>query len=92
MVIGLLETHGRKETAAKGEGLEIVPKKQMQRGEKIFNEMDTDAVIERRPQLALIDELLIQTFRVLCEKNDIKMSRKFLKLGLMFSPPSTFNT
>jgi two-component system sensor histidine kinase KdpD len=57
VVIGLLETHGRKETAAKAEGLEIVPKKQMLRGEKILTEMDTDAVIERRPQLALIDEL-----------------------------------
>ena len=57
VVIGLLETHGRKETAAKAEGLEIVPKKPMLRGEKILNEMDTDAVIERRPQLALIDEL-----------------------------------
>ena len=57
VVIGLLETHGRKETAAKAEGLEIVPKKQMLRGEKMLNEMDTDAVIERRPQLALIDEL-----------------------------------
>ena len=57
VVIGLLETHGRKQTAAKGEGLEIVPKKQMLRGEKILNEMDADAVIERRPQLALIDEL-----------------------------------
>ncbi|MEG4634037.1 universal stress protein [Microcoleus sp. AR_TQ3_B6] len=57
VVIGLLETHGRKETAAKAEGLEIVPKKQMMRGEKMLNEMDTDAVIERRPQLVLIDEL-----------------------------------
>ncbi|MBD0340741.1 MAG: sensor histidine kinase KdpD, partial [Microcoleus sp. Co-bin12] len=57
VVIGLLETHGRKETAAKAEGLEIVPKKTMRRGEKMLNEMDTDAVIERRPQLALIDEL-----------------------------------
>ena len=57
VVIGLLETHGRKETAAKAEGLEIVPKKPMLRGEKMLNEMDTDAVIERRPQLALIDEL-----------------------------------
>ena len=45
VVIGLLETHGRKETAAKAEGLEIVPKKQMLRGEKMLNEMDTDAVI-----------------------------------------------
>ena len=57
VAIGLLETHGRKETAAKGEGLEIVPRKQMLRGEKMLTEMDTEAVIERRPQLALVDEL-----------------------------------
>lgn len=57
VAVGLLETHGRKETAAKGERLEIVPRKQMLRGEKILTEMDTEAVIERRPQLALIDEL-----------------------------------
>ncbi|MEG4985388.1 universal stress protein [Microcoleus sp. BR0-C5] len=57
VVIGLLETHGRKETAAKAEKLEIVPKKQLRRGEIMLNEMDTNAVIERRPQLALIDEL-----------------------------------
>jgi two-component system sensor histidine kinase KdpD len=57
VVIGLLETHGRKETAEKAEGLEIVPCKQMLRGEKILTEMDVDAIIERSPQLALIDEL-----------------------------------
>ena len=57
VVVGLLETHGRKETATKGEGLEIVPRKQMLRGEKMLTEMDTEAVIQRRPQLALVDEL-----------------------------------
>ena len=57
VVMGLLETHGRKETAAKGEGLEVVPRKQMLRGGKVLTEMDSEAVIERRPQLALIDEL-----------------------------------
>ncbi|WP_293333666.1 universal stress protein [Microcoleus sp. CAWBG58] len=57
VAVGLLETHGRKETATKGEGLEIVPQKQMLRGEKMLKEMDTEAVIERRPQLALVDEL-----------------------------------
>ncbi|MEG4225263.1 universal stress protein [Microcoleus sp. N9_B2] len=57
VVVGLLETHGRKETAEKGEGLEIVPQKQMLRGEKMLAEMDVEAVILRRPQLALIDEL-----------------------------------
>ncbi|WP_373535382.1 universal stress protein [Microcoleus sp.] len=57
VVVGLLETHGRKETAEKGEALEIVPRKQMLRGEKMLAEMDVEAVILRRPQLALIDEL-----------------------------------
>ncbi|MEG3975433.1 universal stress protein [Microcoleus sp. herbarium8] len=57
VVVGLLETHGRKETAEKGKGLEIVPRKQMQRGEKMLAEMDVEAVILRCPQLALIDEL-----------------------------------
>ncbi|PSB50834.1 histidine kinase [filamentous cyanobacterium Phorm 6] len=57
VAIGLLETHGRKETVAKGEGLEIVPRKTMQRGVKILTEMDTEAVIARHPQLALVDEL-----------------------------------
>ncbi|MEG4318660.1 MULTISPECIES: sensor histidine kinase KdpD [unclassified Microcoleus] len=57
VAIGLLETHGRKQTAAKAEGLEIVPRKQMIRGEKALTEMDTEAVIARRPQLALVDEL-----------------------------------
>ncbi|MEG4454000.1 universal stress protein [Microcoleus sp. N9_A1] len=57
VAVGLLETHGRKETAAKAEGLEIVPRKQMLRGEKMLAEMDTEAVIARRPQLALVDEL-----------------------------------
>lgn len=57
VAVGLLETHGRKETAAKAEGLEIVPRKQMLRGEKMLTEMDTEAVIARRPQLALVDEL-----------------------------------
>ena len=45
VVIALLETNERKETAGKGEKLEIVPKKQMLRGEKLLKEMDTDAVI-----------------------------------------------
>ena len=57
VAVGLLETHGRKETIAKGEGLEIVPRKTMQRGVKTLTEMDTEAVIVRRPQLALVDEL-----------------------------------
>ncbi len=53
VVIGLLETHGRKGTVDRAVGLELVPR-QMINGR---SEMDTTAVIARSPQLALIDEL-----------------------------------
>ncbi|ODG98589.1 histidine kinase [Nostoc sp. KVJ20] len=57
VVVGLLETHGRKETAEKAEGLEILPRKQYPRGELTLTDMDTDAILKRSPQLVLIDEL-----------------------------------
>lgn len=57
VIIGLLETHGRKETAQKAEGLEIVPRKQFPRSQIKLTEMDTDGIIARSPQLVLVDEL-----------------------------------
>lgn len=57
VIIGLLETHGRKETAQKAMGLEIVPRKEIPRGGLMLTEMDTDAILERQPQLVLVDEL-----------------------------------
>ncbi|MGQ9871684.1 universal stress protein [Leptodesmis sp.] len=57
VVIGLLETHNRQETAQKAAGLEIVPRKQITYAGVVLTEMDTDAIIARQPQLALIDEL-----------------------------------
>ncbi|MEA5507405.1 universal stress protein [Halotia wernerae UHCC 0503] len=57
VVIGLLETHGRKETAQKAEGLEIVPLKQVSRRGLTLTEVDTDAILKRSPQLVLVDEL-----------------------------------
>ena len=57
VVVGLLETHGRKETSEKAEGLEILARKQYPRGELTLTDMDTDAILKRSPQLVLIDEL-----------------------------------
>lgn len=57
VVIGLLETHGRKETAEKAEGLEIVPRKILEKEGFTLSEMDTEAIFARSPQLCLIDEL-----------------------------------
>lgn len=57
VVVGLVETHGRANTIAKTTGLEIIPRRQViHRGAEI-HELDVDAVIERRPQVALVDEL-----------------------------------
>lgn len=57
VVIGWLETYGRPETAAKALGLEVIPQKKIERGGLIFTEMDTNAILERQPQLVLVDEL-----------------------------------
>lgn len=57
VIVGLLETHNRQETAQKAEGLEIVPRKQIDHSGTTLTEMDTDAILARQPQLALVDEL-----------------------------------
>ena len=57
VVIGLVETHSRRETDALLAGLEIVPRRQVDyRGHRL-SEMDLDAVLVRKPQLVLVDEL-----------------------------------
>lgn len=57
VVLGLVETHGRSETAALITGLESVPQREFTyRGVTLF-EMDVDAVIRRRPQVAIVDEV-----------------------------------
>ncbi|MGG0790361.1 histidine kinase [Peribacillus simplex] len=57
VVIGLLETHGRKETAAQVGNLEILPKKLIPYKNVMLEEMDLDAIIIRNPEVVLIDEL-----------------------------------
>lgn len=57
VIVGLLETHGRKETAETAVGLEIIPRQEITRKGMTLTEMDTDAILARQPQLALIDEL-----------------------------------
>ena len=55
-VIGYVETHGRKETDALTEGLPAVPRRTVEYRGVTFAEMDLDAILARRPQLALVDE------------------------------------
>ncbi|MEU8006161.1 sensor histidine kinase KdpD [Catellatospora sp. NPDC049111] len=57
VVVGLVETHGRKSTADMLDGLEVVPRKSMDYRGAAFTEMDVDAVLARAPQVAVVDEL-----------------------------------
>ncbi len=57
VAVGFVETHGRKETAALLDGLEIIPPKVVHANGITYKEFDRDALIARRPQVVLIDEL-----------------------------------
>src|ERR1700720_1707426 len=57
VVVGVVETHGRAETEALLRGLEVVPRKRLEYRDQTLEEMDLDALIARRPQIALVDEL-----------------------------------
>ena len=57
VVIGYVETHGRKETDALAEGLPKIPRRPVEYRGVTLTEMDLDAVLARKPQLALVDEL-----------------------------------
>ncbi len=57
IIVGLVETHGRKETALLLEGLEVLPPKQIEyRGTTLY-EFDLDAALKRKPSIILVDEL-----------------------------------
>ncbi len=57
VVIGFVETHGRKGTAEQAAKLEQVPPREIDYKGTIFHEMDVDAILERKPTVALVDEL-----------------------------------
>src|SRR3954462_9072511 len=57
IVTGVVETHGRAETAALVEGLEQVPRRRVEYRGVTLEEMDVEAVLARRPDVALVDEL-----------------------------------
>ncbi len=57
IVIGIVETHGRRETEALVQGLETVPRRRLEYKGQWLEEMDLDAIIARRPQIVLVDEL-----------------------------------
>jgi two-component system, OmpR family, sensor histidine kinase KdpD len=57
VVLGFIETHGREETEALVAGLEVVPRQRVTYRDVTVEEMDLDAVLARKPQVAIVDEL-----------------------------------
>lgn len=57
VVVGVVETHGRRETAQLLDGLEVIPRRQVKYRGLTLGEMDLDAVLARHPTLVLVDEL-----------------------------------
>ncbi|MGA2482024.1 MAG: histidine kinase [Candidatus Acidiferrales bacterium] len=56
VVVGYFEPHGRKDTIAKVVGLELIARRKMQYKTATFEEMDTDAILQRHPQVCIVDE------------------------------------
>ncbi|WP_426662432.1 ATP-binding protein [Rhodanobacter aciditrophus] len=57
VVVGLVETHGRAETAALLDGIEVLPRRTVRYRERDFTEFDLDAALARKPAVLLVDEL-----------------------------------
>jgi two-component system sensor histidine kinase KdpD len=57
VVVGFVETHGRKATAAQIDGLEVLPRRRVEYKGVVLEELDVDAVLMRRPAVCLVDEL-----------------------------------
>jgi len=57
IIIGYVETHNRKETAELAEGFELIPRKTYQYKSTSIQEMDLDAILARKPQIVIVDEL-----------------------------------
>ena len=57
VVAGVVETHGRRDTEALLAGIEVVPRRTIEYKGQLLQEMDLDAILKRRPQIVLVDEL-----------------------------------
>jgi len=56
VVIGYFEPHGRKDTIARAEGLEVIPRRKIEYRGSVFDEMDSEAILERKPAVCAVDE------------------------------------
>lgn len=91
IVVGVVETHGRKDTAAMLKGLAVLPLKRQAYCGRHISEFDLDAALARRPALILMDELAHSNAPGSRHLNAGRTLRSCWKQALMFSLPSTFS-
>ncbi len=82
VIIGLLETHNRRETIEQAKGLEIIPRHSLNSNQLSLLEMDTEAIINRAPQLVLIDELAHTNIPDSARKKRYQDVEEVLKAGI----------
>ena len=75
VVVGIVETHGRKDTEALLEGLEVVPRRYIDYKGQWLEEMDLDAIIARRPQIVWSMSSLTPTSRAAVTRSAISTSK-----------------
>jgi two-component system sensor histidine kinase KdpD len=89
VVIGIVETHGRKGTAELAAKLEHIPTREIDYKGTIFHEMDVDAILEQHPQVVLIDELAHSN--IVGSRNAKRYEDVFLLLDANIDVLSTIN-
>ncbi|MEB3359005.1 MAG: sensor histidine kinase KdpD [Synechococcales bacterium] len=82
VVIGLLETHGREETTRMAQGLELIPRQTVIWQGRSLTEMDTEAILNRHPQLVLIDELAHTNVPTSVQEKRYQDVEKVLEAGI----------
>lgn len=82
VVIGLLETHGRKDTAAQVGELPLIPRAKIAYQSAQLEEMDTDAILARRPEVVLVDELAHTNVPGSCRKKRYEDVIRILESGI----------
>ncbi|MCK1993836.1 universal stress protein [Peribacillus muralis] len=89
IIIGLLETHGREDTYEQIGRLDLIPRQKIQYKNVVLEEMDTDAIIKRNPEVVLVDELAHTNVPGSICKKRYEDVEKILKAGI--SVISTMN-
>lgn len=91
VVVGLLVSHGRADTQALLEGLEIMPLKKVNYRGRVFEELDIDAIKARKPDVVIVDELPHSNLPTSRNKKGISILKNFLMRASQFIRRLIFN-